>query len=33
MNTLLWIFDRLIEALAMIGVVAVFALLALAYGA
>ena len=33
MNTLLWIIDRLIEAAAMIGVVAFFALIALAYGA
>ena len=33
MKTLLWILDRLIEAAAMIGIVAVFALIALAYGA
>jgi len=33
MKTLLWIIDRLIEAAAMLGVVAVFGLIALAYGA
>uniref|UniRef100_A0A6M3J2D1 Uncharacterized protein n=1 Tax=viral metagenome TaxID=1070528 RepID=A0A6M3J2D1_9ZZZZ len=33
METVWWIIDRLIEAAAMIGVVAFFALIALAYGA